>query len=60
MGQLKRTRVFSGFYSGIILNGKHLECTWLDANVDAKDVTGFQAHFPEFKEQDGASKPDVD
>ncbi|KAM0324101.1 hypothetical protein ACHAQA_008291 [Verticillium albo-atrum] len=39
----------SWYYSNIWLDGRKLNCAWVDRNGD-KPVTGIQIHFPEFKD----------
>ena len=46
------TRLLCRYYSGIIIDGKSLECTWIDSDGTAPgDVTGIQVHLPEFNDK---------
>ena len=41
------------------MDGKSLECTWIDANGD-KTTTGLQVHFPDFEDRGEGNNKDAE
>lgn len=43
--------LFYRYYSGIVVDNHLVDCTWLDNDGTATDVTGIKIHFPEFNDK---------